>query len=1245
MKSPTAHRSPKPVLGRLFVPLAAILLGLVAFAAVMQYRSARHYLATDMSSRVAEVDRDLRILFEQQAAGLTAVLRLLSSSPTLGPALRLQDVGVRPWAPMFDYLRDAHGVTHFAVLDADLVCVYRYDNPGVAGDRVGGPTTEQARRTRATASGLRLDGKTLGLRVVQPVIDKNEVVGYLVLDRETGTAMRKVRRETGVSLAVAVRTPGGRLVADTAGGRLPDPIRRWLESPVASGAAGQTLEASQSGADWMASASPLDDAAGRIIGDAIVILDVTSERASLRRSILVMAVIGVGVLAMLWAAVYLLLRRTDSTLRRQHADLRERELRFEQLLEQGRVVAWETNTDGLYTYVSRAAQLVWGFAPEELVGIFHFYDLHPAEDREAFKNGAFAVFASKQPFAGLLNPIQTKAGSTVWVSTNGIPILDAAGDLIGYRGSDTDITAMRTAEQALQAKNAELDRFFTLSLDLLAIGTTDGRFLKLNPEWERVLRTPLSELEGQLLSEFVHPDDIQVTRESLTTVMRDGPIGNTLNNRLRCSDGSYRWLEWRAHASEGRVYAAARDVTDRRNTDELIRRQLTDLEESRATQERNSSQLARTVAELNVAKTRAEGATQAKSEFLANMSHEIRTPMNGIIGMTGLLLDTELTPDQRRFGEIVRSSAESLLRLLNDILDFSKIEARRVELETVDFDLKSLLDDLVSSLALRAEEKGISLTTSIGSDVPAAVTGDPGRLRQILTNLAGNAIKFTHAGEVSIGVRVARSEKGAALLRFGVRDTGIGIPSEKLAQLFDSFSQVDASTTRKYGGTGLGLAISKQLAELMGGEIGVESEAGRGSEFWFTALLATRRGEGPTELAARDFRDVRVLIIGAETSSRHHLRIQLATWGMRPVEVEDGAAGLDVLERAAGDGSPFHVVFVDAQNSDADAEAFGRAVRANDRLLATRLVMLASVAARGDARRFQDAGFAAYLPKPLGDEDLRGIMRLILTDGVAPRATRPLATRHTVREASRPVRRKGRLLLVEDNPVNQQVALGVLGKMGQDTEVTGNGEEALQALAAGRYDLVLMDVQMPVMDGLQATRRIRELGLEAGGRRLPVIAMTAHAMQGDRERCLESGMDDYLSKPLVTADLAAILDRWLPGPQASQEGPAIFDRDGVLRRMRGDTALVTAIVQRFLAGIPDQVAQLRELATSGDGAGTERQALGIWDASLGVGADRLGSVALELQKLAADGRLDAVRQRLDQVDAEIRRLQEAVAAS
>ena len=524
------------------------------------------------------------------------------------------------------------------------------------------------------------------------------------------------------------------------------------------------------------------------------------------------------------------------------------------------------------------------------------------------------------------------------------------------------------------------------------------------------------------------------------------------------------------------------------------------------------------------AKKEAENANRAKSEFLANMSHEIRTPLNGIFGMTELALNTLLSAEQQEYLDAIKMSGESLMQIIDDILDFSRIEAKKIELEPVNFNLRDSIGDMLSSLALQAHNKGLELAYYIPQDIPEELIGDPGRLRQIIINLTNNAIKFTEKGEVVMKAKEMSQTKDKITLHFAVTDTGGGIPKAKQRLIFDAFTQADGSMARKYGGTGLGLAISKQLVELMGGRIWVESKAGKGSTFHFTVRLGLQRGKTEKLIAAKreDLKDLPVLVVDDNSTNRLILKKMLTNWHMKPTAVESGRKALAAVEQTMKARKLYSLFLIDSRMPGMDGFSLAKKIKDNPNLAGASMVMLTSSGARGDAARCHKLGISAYLTKPIKQSELLDAIMLALGATTKEKEPVPLITRHTIRES----RRGLRILLAEDNIINQKVAVHILERYGHKVFVAKNGQEVLQALKKEHFDLILMDVQMPKMDGFAATASIREKEKKTGFH-IPIIAMTAHAMKGDRERCLDSGMDDYIAKPLKAEHLTKTIDRMI----------------------------------------------------------------------------------------------------------------------
>jgi len=937
--------------------------------------------------------------------------------------------------------------------------------------------------------------------------------------------------------------------------------------------------------------------------------------------------------------------------------LRESEERYRNVLDDIRDGYYEIDLAGNFTFFNDAVCRIHGYSREELTGKNSRLYMDEANSKIALN--AFAeIYQTGKTYSLTDYEIIRKDGCKRQIEARASLLRDVSGKQVGFRVVSRDVTERRQLEEELRRGEERSRGILENMQDAYFENDLEGVILYVNDAVCRHLGYAKEELIGAKSTLFLNEAGWKKTYNAYNHLYRTEIPIKIFESEMIRKDGSHGIYELSVDLirdATGRPIGfrgISRDITDRKMGEEKLLQSNRDLEETT----KRASEMA----------VQAQMASVAKSEFLANMSHEIRTPMNAVIGMTGLLLDSGLNEEQQRYAEIVRASGEGLLGLINNILDFSKIEANKMDLEILNFDLLGLLEDFASAMALQSQEKGLELLCSLDLDVPTLLRGDPGRLRQILSNLVGNAIKFTHAGEVVIRGSLLDENGESVFLRFSIRDTGIGIPKSKINLLFDKFSQVDASTTRQYGGTGLGLVISRQLARLLGGDAGVESEEGKGSEFWFTVRLDKQiSSEQNAGIVPGNLNNARVLIVDDNATNREILKTRMRSWGMRPAEASDGPQALNILREVQNGKDFFQLVVIDMQMPGMDGETLGRFIKSTSGWKDPRMVLLTSLGSRGDARRLQEIGFEACVTKPIRHQELKSVLSAALSERKGSDAGMSSMERHVAREVLAPRDPSNlRILLAEDNITNQKVALGILKKMQIRADAVANGKEALNALQVIPYDLVLMDVQMPEMDGLEATRNIRKweqtsygaygnqaADLKRKASRIPIVAMTAYAMQGDRERCLDAGMNDYMTKPISVQALAHILDKWLPRKKEKANGQTsglidaekvnvrtpclqVFEYEELTARMEGDVEMAKKIVAVFLEDMPRQIASLRRYLENKDAEGTGRQAHNIKGASANVCAESMRSLAFAFEKTSKTGSLDRIVSRLPDLEKE-----------
>lgn len=948
-------------------------------------------------------------------------------------------------------------------------------------------------------------------------------------------------------------------------------------------------------------------------------------------------------------------RQAVTELRRSQKKILENEKKLTDILNNLTHVVWSLTWPDMKTlfYISPSAEALYGLPLHVFYDNpdIYFKTIHP-DDLHRFDN--VRQILEKDGYNNHSYRLIHADGSIRWVNANCYLVKDEEGRPVRIDRIQTDITQKKEAEEKLKASEMRFRVLEENSDTITQIIDLNGNASYVSSQVESILGYTMEEktsMQDNLAR--IHPEDLPAVRDAIRRISAAPLARERIAYRYQHKKGHWVWLETRAcnlfhNPFVSGLFLSIQDITTRKEAEMDLIRSWEELEVT-------NHALEEVIGQAQEMAMQAQMASIAKSEFLANMSHEIRTPMNGVIGMTYLLLDTELSDEQRHYAKTISSSAYVLLELINDILDFSKIEAGKLDLEILNFDLEKLVQELCLSLAVRAEEKGLELIFTMEPDVPFLVQGDPGRLRQILTNLLGNAIKFTPRGEVSIRIRRLSEEKDHVLLHFAIRDTGIGIPEDKQHLLFEKFTQVESSTTREYGGTGLGLAISKELVDLMGGAMGVESRKDEGSTFWFTLKLQLQ-DQVPRipALPPAGLKGIPCLIVDDNATNREMLRTRMQLWGMLPAEAENGFKALQMLEEAAQSSRPFPIAVLDMQMPGMDGRELGRTIRATPLLASTRLIMLSSLAQRGEASELARIGFTGVLTKPVIHQDLQALccMALGLKDKALPSGI-PILTRHTARESLPSFGKSAcRILLVEDNPTNQKVALGILSRLGLHADTAENGHEALKALENQPYDLILMDVQMPVMDGLTATQKIRSSDTFPQNQNIPIIAMTSYAMQGDREKCLEAGMDDYLSKPVTPHALTQMLQKWLPvqkdlpagvpaRPPAPPKHPArVWNPQTLEIMIMGDLELAAGLTEDFYNAIPVHLEKMRACLDEKNLKDLELEAHTLKSTSALVGAEALRDAAARMEKIAREGGREAAPAALADVAQEIQRVTE-----
>ena len=868
-----------------------------------------------------------------------------------------------------------------------------------------------------------------------------------------------------------------------------------------------------------------------------------------------------------------------------------------------------TDTSGTILYANDRFCEISGYQRHELIGQNHRIVKSGIHPPELFRDMWGTITLGHVWHGEVCN--RSKAGQLYWVSATIVPLLGPDGQPEQYIAIRTDISDRKHMEAEL-SEQLDLVEGLIEAIPLpVYIKDAEGRYLRLNRAFEIFIGIKREDFIGKTLYELLARDDARFHSEMDTELLARGGT-QTYETIVHGRDGlSHNAIYRKATLTrrDGSIYGLLGtiiDITDRKKAE----------------------------IEMQLAKEAAEAASRAKSDFLANMSHEIRTPMNGIIGMTDLALDTALTEEQREFLGIVKSSAESLLTIINDILDFSKIEAGKLLVEEISFDLHRVVAETLKTMALRAHEKRIELVFEIMPDVPRHVLGDPSRLRQILINLIGNSIKFTHEGEIAVRAELSPTIGKQPHIQFSVRDTGIGIATDKQQSIFEAFSQEDTSTTRRFGGTGLGLSISRRLVELMQGRIWLESEPGKGSTFFFSLELKTDSQPPEAGTSHIVLRGRHILVVDDNTTNCRILSSMLAHWDVKTTLADGGSTAIEILRKTP---QAFDCILLDAHMPEMDGYELALNIRGPLAIM-TPMIMLSSGALRGDGQRCQEVGISGYFSKPISSEELLAalcrVFDICRNENSVP--SNQLVTRHALRELQRSLE----VLLVEDHPVNQKLAIGLLQKWGHHPTLASNGQEALDILAIRNFNVVLMDMHMPLMGGVEATCAIRAREVAEGRPRTPIIAMTAAAMQSDKDACIAAGMDDYLAKPIRAKDLLEKLLAYGGNPEA-EDKPA-FDYGEAL--LQADLETVEIIADIFLETWGREIELLRTGVNNQDAPTVERTTHSLKGTLATFCAEPAKRVAADLEIRARNKNLEGMTPDIDSLQREIQLLEPHIRA-